>query len=735
MNLLKLSAVLLLQLMAVMLFSQGMKWSKDGNSYFMVEDGAIVQYSLPTLESSVFISADKMKPADGAKALKVENFTLHDDGSKVLIYTNSQYVWRLKTKGDYWVLDLKTNALKQLGKGRPASSLMFAKLSPDGKKAAYVSERNIYVEDLETGAIKKLTDDNGTKKLINGTFDWVYEEEFSLRDGFRWSPDSKSISYWQVDANKVRDFYMINNTDSIYSQIVPVEYPKVGDPPSPVRIGVVNVADGKTTWMQPPGDPQQHYIVRMEWTPDGKEIILQQMNRKQNESKIMLCNPTSGAAQTIYSESDEAWVAHVSEWGGKIVGWDWVNGGKDFLWMSEKGGWRRLYLVSRDGKRETLLTPGNYDVINTGLLDEKMGGVYFYASPENSVQQYLYYVSLDGKSSKPKLISPAKMEGTHDYTISPNGKYALHEFSNYFTPPMEAWVNLPDHSPLAGQEDLSKLYNPEKKEDSPVEFFKITTEEGVEVDGWVKKPANFDPGKKYPILFYVYSYPGTSTVTDTYSSRNHNLYDGDLSKDGYIYISLDNRGSALPKGRKWRKDIYTKVGQVNARDQALAAKEVMKWSYVDTSRVAVWGWSGGGSTTLDLMFRFPEIYKTGVSIAPVTNLLLYDNIYTERFMGLPEENMADYIEGSALTHAKNLKGDLLLIHGTGDDNVHFQNAEMLVNELVKHNKQFEYMAYPGRSHSMREGAGTNLHLKTLFTKFLREHCPPGGRDPNTVSKP
>ncbi|MCU0347729.1 MAG: DPP IV N-terminal domain-containing protein [Saprospiraceae bacterium] len=706
-------------------FAQKLTWAADGNSYLTTEDGGIVKYSLPSLDKSVVVAKEMLNATGQAAPLKIEGFTLTDDGKRALIYTNSKKVWRAKTRGDYWLLDLGTKSLMQLGKGRPASSLMFAKLSPDGTKAAYVSERNVYVEDLTTGDIKKLTDDLGTKKLINGTFDWVYEEEFFCRDGFRWAPDSKSIAYWQIDANKIRDFYMIDNTDSVYSQIIPVEYPKVGDPPSPARIGVVNIADAKTTWMAVPGDPAQHYIVRMEWAPDGKEIILQQLNRKQNESKLMLCEPKTGVAKTIFSEKDEAWVSTINEWSNSSVGWDWLEGGKSFIWMSEKDGWRHVYSISRDGSKETLLTPGNYDVISLDRIDEKGGQLYFSASPNSAVQKYLFKAPLNGKG-KAEQLTPASLPGTHTYTISPSGKYARHRFSNFYTDEKTAWEELPSMKPLAGQTDIAKAFDPKAKDASNVEFFKVTTVDGVEMDGWMKKPKNFDPSKKYPVVFYVYGEPAGTTVEDSYGSASDFIYDGDLAEDGYVHISIDNRGTPAPKGREWRKAIYKKIGQINIRDQAMGAKKILEWPFLDPERVAVWGWSGGGSSTLNLMFQYPEIYKTGVSIAPVTSSLLYDNIYTERYMGLPQENMADYTAGASLTHAKNLKGNLLLIHGTGDDNVHFQNAEMLVNELVKHNKQFQYMAYPMRSHGLSEGEGTFLHLSTMVSNYLRENCPPGG---------
>ncbi len=706
-------------------FAQRLNWAADGNSYTTTEEGAILKFTLPSLEKSTLVSKDMLKPIGSDAPLKVEGYSFSEDGTKALIYTNSKKVWRMKTRGDYWLLDLSTKSLKQLGKGRPASTLMFAKLSPDGTKAAYVSERNVYVEEISSGVIKKLTDDLGTKKLINGTFDWVYEEEFFCRDGFRWSPDSKSIAYWQIDANKIRDFYMINNTDSVYSQIIPVEYPKVGDPPSPARIGVVGIADGKTTWMNVPGDPAQHYIVRMEWTPDGKEVILQQLNRKQNESKLMRCNPKSGDARTFYTDKDDAWVTTINEWANQPVGWFWLDGGKSFLWASEKDGWMHLYTISIDGKKETLLTDGRYDVISLDRIDEKGGWVYFSASPNSAIQKYLYRVPLSSKG-KFEALTPVTMPGTHSYNVSTNGKYARWNFSNHYTQPMTTWVELPSHKPLAGQKDLVKEFDPKAKENSNVEYFKVTTEDGVEMDGWMKKPNDFDPSKKYPVVFYVYGEPAATTVGDDFGGANDFIYNGDMAEDGYIHVSLDNRGTPAPKGRAWRKAIYRKLGQVNIRDQAMGAKKVLEAAYCDTSRVAVWGWSGGGSSTLNLMFQYPEIYKTGISIAPVTSSLFYDNIYTERYMGLPQENMEDYKAGAALTHAKNLKGNLLLIHGTGDDNVHFQNAEMLVNELVKHNKQFQYMAYPMRSHSISEGEGTFLHLSTMVSKYLKEHCPPGG---------
>jgi dipeptidyl-peptidase 4 len=715
------------------LYSQkpAIRWTKDGNSFYRFEQGEISQITLPSNDRKIAVSKQQLTPTGQSAPLNVNLFSFSEDNKKLLIYTNATRVWRINTRGDYWVLDLGTSQLKKIGAGRPDASLMFAKFSPDGSHVAYVSEYNVFVENLADNSVKQLTTD-GTRKFINGTFDWVYEEEFACRDGIRWSPDSKSVLYWQLDARNTRDYYMINNTDSVYSKVIPVEYPKVGEQPSACRLGVANVASGKTTWLNIPGDAREHYIVRAEYIPGTNDVLLQQLNRKQNQSVIFRANGQTGTAAPIFTEKDEAWVDIYTPNSVENPysvdfkhNFRWTGGGKEFLWESEKDGWRHVYSISTDGKKQTLVTPGNYDVIAVKSVDEKGAFLYYLASPTNATQKYLYRIKMDGKG-KPELLSTPGQSGTHDYIVSPNAKFATHTFSNAFTKPLQETISLPSHKPLNDKESIaSKLAG--AQEEKSVEFFKVKTEEGIEMDGWMVKPTNFDATKKYPVVFYVYTEPWGQNVTDSYGVGENFLYAGDMRGDGYIYISIDNRGTPVPKGREWRKSFYRKSGIINTRDQALAAKEILKWNFVDPERIAVWGWSGGGTATLNLMFQFPEIFKTGIAVAAVTNLLTYDNIYTERYMGLPQENMDDFIKGSALTYAKNLQGKLLLVHGTGDDNVHFQNAEMLINELVKHNKQFQYMAYPNRSHSMQEGEGTFEHLATMYTQFLNANCPPGGK--------
>jgi len=713
-----------------------LKWNKEGNSYYKVKEGGIVRVDLPDSRETAVISADALRPVGHGRPLNIRDFSFSADGRKLLIYTNTRRVWRYDTRGDYWVLDIGKRQLIQVGRERPASSLLFAKLSPDGSKVAYSSQHNLWVEDLATGVTHCLTSTEGTPKLINGTFDWAYEEELDCRDGFRWSPDGLHLAYWQIDANKIKDYLMINTTDSTYPFVVPVEYPVAGEAPSPYKIGVVDVATGINKWMDIPGDARQSYLPRMEWAANSTELILQQLNRKQNESKLFVSDVSTGRTTEIYDERDSAYIDCKDVWqDGVIAGWDWIAGGKEFLWVSEKDGWRHVYRISRDGKRETLVTRGNYDVMGISRVDEKGGWLYFSASPANATQRYLYRTKLDGKGG-PERLTPASEPGTHQYDVSPDGRFALHTYSSANVEEQQEMVSLPGHTPVAravaggpggGKESPAPGGGAGSGMGKKVEFFKIKTGDGIEMDGWMVKPVPFDPAKKYPVVFYVYGEPADQTVRDEYGVGSNMLYTGDMAADGYIYLSVDNRGTPAPKGRGWRKSIYRQIGRINIRDQAMAAKEILKWPFVDSSRVAVWGWSGGGSSTLNLLFQYPDIYKTGIAVAAVGNQLSYDNIYQERYMGLPEENREDFVAGSPIAYAKNLKGNLLYIHGTGDDNVHYQNAERLLNALIAAGKVFQFMAYPNRSHGIYEGDGTRQHLAATYTEFLRRNCPGGGR--------
>ncbi|MBL0200470.1 MAG: DPP IV N-terminal domain-containing protein [Chitinophagaceae bacterium] len=709
-------------------------WNADGNSYTKIKDGNIVQVDPVTEEEIVVVDKTKLIDPETNITVVLQSYEFNNNYTRVLIFTNTVKVWRYNTMGDYWLYDIIANKLTKMGKKLLPQSLMFAKFSPDGKDVAYVSEHNIYSEDISNGEITKLTKD-GTRKLINGTFDWVYEEEFNCRDGFRWSPDGTMIAFWQVDATKIKDYYMLNTTDSNYSQVIPVEYPKVGEAPSAVKIGVVNINTKNVKWMDIAGDPQQHYLPRMEWAAKN-ELVVQQLNRKQQESKLIYCNVTDGKARVFWTENSQAWVdLNTSD----PKGWNWINDGKEFIWVSEKDGWRHIYKISRDGTAEIDLTTGTYDIEEIKCIDEANNLIYFTASPYNSTQLYLYKVNIQKPTLLKKILNSigttkATVDavdangraGIHGYQISPNGKFAFHTYSSHNTPRVQEWLKLPANKPLNEAKSIEATAKIDPTVD--VEFVNIQVDDAITLNGWINKPKNFDSTKKYPVVFYVYGEPASSTVKDSYGAQNNFLYKGDMRSDGYLQVTIDNRGSPVLKGAEWRKSIYRKIGDINIVDMARGFEKLLSMKpYMDKERTAVWGWSGGGSSTLHLLFRYPNLFQTGIAIAAVSNQLFYDNIYQERYMGLPQENREDFINGSPVTYAKNLKGNLLYIHGTGDDNVHFSNAELLVNELVKYNKQFQYMAYPNRSHSISEGEGTFQHLSTLYTNYLKQHCPPGAK--------
>ncbi|MCK4748054.1 MAG: S9 family peptidase, partial [Bacteroidales bacterium] len=478
------------------------------------------------------------------------------------------------------------------------------------------------------------------------------------------------------------------------------------------KIGVVPVSGGSTLWFDIPGDPRNHYLVRMEVVPQSNQVVIQQLNRLQNTNRVWIGDIGTLELENILTETDEAFLDVHDDL-------EWLNGNKQFTWISERDGWRHLFRVSKDGKEILSITQGDFDVVELNCIDPRSGYVYYIASPGNFTQRYLYRSRLDGKG-EPEKISPADQEGQHSYVMSGDAKWALHTFENASKPPVITLVEIKSHRQVRVMENnLAIRLKYSSLGLYPKEFFKVDIGE-AELDAWMIKPPEFDPRKKYPVIFYVYGEPAGSTVQDRWSGGD--LWHHYLARQGYVVISVDNRGTAAPRGRAWRKVIYRQIGILAAEEQAAAARKILEThSFLDPDRVGIWGWSGGGSMTLNCMFRYPGIYKTGIAIAFVAHQKLYDTAYQERYMGLPDDNREGFREGSPINHVSGLSGNLLLIHGTADDNVHYQGFEMLVDELIKQDKLFDMMAYPMRTHSIRERENTSLHLRRTMARYWIEN--------------
>lgn len=636
------------------------------------------------------------------------------DKSYLLSFINRQKVWRYETRGNYQLVNLKTGEVRKLGNGLPEASLMFAKFSPDGKKVAYVSRNNIYVEDVDKAGYKQVTVD-GNDTIVNGTFDWVYEEEFSCRDGFVWCGDSKHIAYWQSNTSGTGWFDMINNVDSIYPTIQHFPYPKAGTTNSAVKVGMLDIASCQTEWINLPGSERENYIPRMQVIPGTNTLLVQQMNRAQSHNTIW--KVVDSKPSVLIEDTDEAWV----ETNDNIR---FLKGNKFFTFYSERDGWRHLYRVSMDGKKWHCITDAPMDIVSEVSFNEKTGYFYFIATPEDkATDRYLYRARImgDGKVEGPLLLG-SRPAGQYSYKVADDGTLAMEIFSNANTPTQYRKVNIDKKDNWKLGEMLEDNTCAKQIADSlgvqPKEFVKVKSGDYM-LDAWVIKPHGFSPDKKYPVIVYVYGEPASSTVQNRWEQTLFWQY---LASQGFAVVSIDNRGANTPRGRQWRKCIYGRIGIQASEDQKNGILDLCRmYPWMDSNRLGITGWSGGGSTTLHSMFRYPDVWKTGVSIAPVTDLKLYDTIYEERYMNTPQANPDGYFQGSAVNFTQNLKGNLLLVHGTGDDNVHYQNIEMLVNKLIENNKVFYQLSYPMRTHSINERKNTSRHLRMQIADFFRKN--------------
>ncbi|MEM1070119.1 MAG: DPP IV N-terminal domain-containing protein [Planctomycetota bacterium] len=545
---------------------------------------------------------------------------------------------------------------------------------------------------------------------------------------FRWSPSGNSVSFVQSDRTDVRMRSVLVPSDPSYPGVRERRFARVGGKINELRVGVVTVNreqidKTKTLWVDIPNPEEGFYLGQVDWVPNSDELLVETLSRFR-DTRVFWLATTDGKATRVYEETNDAWAVGSH---GINSGARWIQDGAAFIFISEKEGWRQAYVCSRDGKIETKLTPGEYDIIDRAFVDEAGGWYYFYASPENGTQKYLHRVPLDG-SGELERITPRNQPGTHNYNISPDAKWAIHQVSTLNDPPVTELVNLPQHEVVRVIKDNSELRAKFKAlVPRPTEFVSIDIGDGVQMDACITKPSEFDESKRYPILVYVYGEPYSQTVLDRWGAGQTDFHRV-VADTGYVVVSIDNRGTACPKGAAWRRSIFGSLGPLSTEDQAVALKKLGEMKpYLDLERVAIWGWSGGGSNTLNAMFRKPDLYDVGIAVVPKPQPWLYNAWFQEIYMRTREVNADGYKRSAPINFAEGLKGKLLIMTGSGETNTHIQIIEGLIDRLIELGKPFDYMVYPNRDHGLSEGRGTTVHVRMKILRYLVENLPRGPR--------
>ncbi len=675
------------------------KWSSKESVYFILEATSesdakeLVSHHVSTGERTV---VSKLIPTGKSEPLNVRDFSFSPDGGKVILTTDEE-------DSNYWILDLNSDKLKKL----PIDQ--YPVFSPDGNQFAFSDQGNLYVHDLQSEQTISLT------KIDN---------EAISTSRISWSPDGKKIAYVQSDQSEVRLRSMLEPGDPSYPEVREMRFARVGGTIASLQVGVVNIEGGSTQWLPIPAPAEGFYLGEISWAGNSDELLIEQLSRFRDKRELLMGNINTGEIKTIYEESDPAWVISSRYTNSGI---DWISDHQAFILISEKDGWRHAYVYSRDGEEQTLLTPGEFDIIERVVIDEARGLFYFYASPDNATQKYLYQVPLDG-SAKPERVTPMEQPGWHDYDLSADASWAFHTYSSFDVPPVTELVQFPEHqveSILEDNEELREKVKPLITQ--PTEFIQLDVGDGVAMDALMIKPRDFDPAKKYPVFVYVYSEPHAQTVLDGWGRASGDFHRV-IADLGYLVVTMDSRGTPAPKGAAWRRAIFPSLGPLSTEEQAAGLLELGRTrSYVDLSRVGIWGWSGGGSNTLNAMFRKPDVYHMGIAVAPKPQPHLYNAWFQEIYMNTREVNPEGYEKSAPINYAEGLKGDLLIIHGSGETNTHIQITEGLVDRLIELGKQFDYFVYPDRNHGLREGEGTSLHLRIMMTRYLLSHLPPGPR--------
>jgi len=685
----------------------------DGKYYAIIEDKIFInKYEYKTGEKvETIISSNELIDISTSKSIgSIDDFTFSNDESKVLLAIESKSIYRRSKEAWFWIYDLKTKKLTSLfSKGKQR----LAEFSPDGNSVAFVFENNIYIKNLTTDKLTQVTTDGKDRFIINGTTDWVYEEELDITKGFNWSPDGESIAYMRFDESKVKE-YSITKWGKLYPEEHKYKYPKAGEANSIVDIYVYKVKDGVSKKLDV-GSENDQYIPRMQWVPNSNNLMVMRMNRLQNKYEMLLLNTIDATNRIIFSDESKYWV----EIPNNII---FLKNGNQFITTSERDGYNHLYLVSfQDYKTKkpiisniSQITKGNWVVDKICGIDEKNRVIYYTSTESSAINRDLYSIKFDG-SNKTKLSDKI---GNNDAIFNSDFKYYINTFSDANTPPIitvhqnngKIIRNIINNDRVS---KLTKEYGFQSKT-----FFDFKTSANIKLNGWMIKPEDFDAAKKYPVLMFVYGGPGSQSVENQWGYFDlawHNM----LSQKGYIIVCIDNRGTAA-RGEEFGKCVYKQLGKYETEDQIEGAKYLAKLPFVDASRIGIWGWSYGGYMSSLCITKGADIFKTAIAVAPVANWRNYDNIYTERFMRTPQENPEGYDVNSPINHLKKLKGNYFIIHGSGDDNVHYQNSMELINVLIKENKQFQQFTYPNREHSIY-GGNTRLHLYNMLTKYILEY--------------
>ncbi|HZW38440.1 MAG TPA: S9 family peptidase [Ignavibacteriaceae bacterium] len=682
----------------------GVKWSNDGEKYYYLKmdpnGRAIFEYDVKTGNENILVKESDLKTHDGdAGGFQISNYVFSPDQNYIL-FTGVLPARTTKTGGAFYLYDIKNKKFSLLADSEKEQ--VNAVFSPDGKRLGFVRGNNIWSIDIQSGKETQLTFD-GNENILNGLFDWVYEEEFSIIVGLKWAPDSKSIAYWRLDQSEV-PMVKIQKWDSLHLNYLEMHYPKPGDKNSRVKVGVVNIDNAKTTWMDI-GTEEDIYIPRISYTNNSNTLAIERLNRLQNKMEILFADTKTGKSKVIYTEEDKAWI-EVSD------DYYFLKNKDQFIWTSEKDGYNHLYLMDYNGKVVNQITSGKFEVKSIVSVDEKNEDVYYYSNERSVPQQDLYVVKFNGKDKR-RITEEA---GYNSVDVSPNFKYYLQKYSNL------SKLTVTSLNEVGGKK-IRDLAVPDESFREKYNFVKpelltFKTTDNVELYASIMKPTKLEEGKKYPVLIYNYSGPGSQSVVDRTGGPDQIWYQY-LVQKGYIIFVLDNRGTG-GRGAEFKKMVYKDLGNWEVNDMVEGAKYLASLPYIDKNRIGIWGWSYGGYMSALTICKAPEYFKTAIAVAPVIRWNYYDDIYTERYMSLPELNSKGYESSSPITYINQLKGNLLMIHGTADDNVHFQNTVKFVESAVENNVPIDVMFYPEKEHSIYGGL-TRIHLYTKMTKYLLDN--------------